>query len=190
MAPKKSSRKQIKKIPKVGKTIKKIKPAPKKVIPQRDTKARSKRVQEAIKAKSKIKKQPKRKVVKKVKVALKKAKAIVNKPVKVARKAKEPSGPKGYTPGEYAKFKEYKKDFNEKSIAALKSILQLNGTSRSGNKGELVEKCADGKVLGSIPRCDKCGGGWIKWNSKTGNYIYIYIYHTYVYHLLLQPYNK
>ena len=29
----------------------------------------------------------------------------------------------------------------------------------SGNKDELVYKCADGATLGRIPRCPKCFGG-------------------------------
>lgn len=40
----------------------------------------------------------------------------------------------------------------------------------SGNKDEMIEKIADGMVLGRIPRCPKCFGGRPKFNYKNGMY--------------------
>ena len=34
----------------------------------------------------------------------------------------------------------------------------------------MAEKCADGKILGQIPRCPECGGGRPKFNKDTGIY--------------------
>ena len=41
----------------------------------------------------------------------------------------------------------------------------------SGDKKALIEKVADGEILGSMPRCSKCGGGYLKWDNKKGTYI-------------------
>lgn len=46
----------------------------------------------------------------------------------------------------------------------------LNNQPRTGNKIELAEKCADGKILGQIPRCPNCGGGRPKFNKETSTY--------------------
>lgn len=40
----------------------------------------------------------------------------------------------------------------------------------SGNKDELIAKCADGIVLGRIPRCPNCFGGRPKYDYKNGTY--------------------
>jgi hypothetical protein len=42
--------------------------------------------------------------------------------------------------------------------------------SMSGNKDELIEKVADGRVLGRIPRCPKCFGGRPKFTFRAGTY--------------------
>ena len=38
----------------------------------------------------------------------------------------------------------------------------------SGNKGEVLEKLADGFALGAIPRCPHCFGGRPKFNKSNG----------------------
>lgn len=40
----------------------------------------------------------------------------------------------------------------------------------SGTKPELIEKIADGVILGVIPRCTNCFGGRPRFNIKTGTY--------------------
>lgn len=40
----------------------------------------------------------------------------------------------------------------------------------SGNKGEVLEKLADGFALGAIPRCPHCFGGRPKFNKSNGTY--------------------
>jgi hypothetical protein len=64
----------------------------------------------------------------------------------------------------------YEKEFNKKSIGQLKAILRENNQIMSGNKGDLVERCSQGKLLGALPCCSKCGGGKLKFNIKTGVY--------------------
>ena len=74
-------------------------------------------------------------------------------------KAEKPSGPKGYTSDEYNKYKDFVKLYSGKGNQFLKDLLRKNMQSMSGNKDELVYKCADGATLGRIPRCPKCFGG-------------------------------
>ena len=83
---------------------------------------------------------------------------------------KKHSGPRGYTPAEYVKFKELKAKFSEYSNQKLKDLLRSNLQSMSGNKDDLVYKCADGATLGQIPRCPKCFGGRPKWDYMKGTY--------------------
>jgi hypothetical protein len=61
-------------------------------------------------------------------------------------------------------------EYMGESVDALKQRLALNGQSKTGNKSELAEKCADGKVLGQIPHCPHCGGGRPKFSQETGTY--------------------
>lgn len=57
-----------------------------------------------------------------------------------------------------------------KSADDLKLLLAANVQSRTGNKIELAEKCADGKLLGKIPMCSSCGGGKLRFNRNNGLY--------------------
>ena len=49
-------------------------------------------------------------------------------------------------------------------------MLLANKMPRTGTKADLVEKIADGKVLGAITKCPFCGGGQPRFNNKTGEY--------------------
>ena len=40
----------------------------------------------------------------------------------------------------------------------------------TGNKDYLVEKIADGKIFGQIPRCPSCFGGRPKFDYHTSSY--------------------
>ena len=116
---------------------------------------------------------PKKAVRKVTKKAIKKVKSAPKRAVKKAppKKEKAPklrtakkskavaSGPKGYTAAEYERFKEFVKKFNGKTNQELKDLLRQNLQSMSGNKDDLVYKCADGATLGRIPRCPNCFGG-------------------------------
>lgn len=76
----------------------------------------------------------------------------------------------GYTTDQYNKYVEYKNKLSEKNNNELKEICRKNGQKVTGTKDELVERIADGKVLGAIPKCQSCGGGRPKWDAKSGTY--------------------
>ena len=76
----------------------------------------------------------------------------------------------GYTEEQMAKYKELKNEYYTKSIKELKSLLRLNQQSMTGTKDELVSKVADGEIKGAIPKCAKCGGGYLKYDYKTDIY--------------------
>lgn len=77
----------------------------------------------------------------------------------IQKKKAQKKGPLGYTPTEYQKYLAQKKRISDFSNQTLKDILKKNLQSMTGNKDELIEKVADGIVLGRIPRCPKCFGG-------------------------------
>lgn len=45
-----------------------------------------------------------------------------------------------------------------------------NNQTKTGTKGDLAEKCADGELLGRIPMCPECGGGKLRFRWQTGIY--------------------
>ena len=75
-----------------------------------------------------------------------------------------------YTADQYAKFKQYIQDLDEKKIPELKDMLRKNRMRVSGNKDKLIGMISDAKVLGVIPKCPACGGGWPKLCPKTLTY--------------------
>ena len=77
---------------------------------------------------------------------------------------------KGYTTDQYNKFNKLKSELESSTINELKDILRKNGQKVTGTKPELIDRVADGKVLGAIPKCPSCGGGRPKWDAKTGKY--------------------
>ena len=70
----------------------------------------------------------------------------------------------------YYRYKKAVAEFSDMKNDKMKEYLKLNMQSRSGNKDELVRKCADGATLGAIPRCHTCGGGFLRFDQKTGVY--------------------
>jgi hypothetical protein len=63
-----------------------------------------------------------------------------------------------------------KEKFEDYSNQKLKDLLRSNLQSMTGNKDELILKCADGATLGRIPRCPKCFGGRPKFDFHKGTY--------------------
>ena len=142
------------------------KATPKKAVPKA-SKAKPAPKKKVVKKKAVIKKPPVKKVAKKPF----KSPAPKVRPAPAPKKKKAaPSGPKGYTPDEYTNFQAHVRAFNGKSNQALKDLLRKNLQSMSGNKDELVYKCADGATLGRIPRCPNCFGGRPKFDHKKGTY--------------------
>eukprot|EP00826_Nyctotherus_ovalis_P007646 TRINITY_DN11941_c0_g1_i4.p1 TRINITY_DN11941_c0_g1~~TRINITY_DN11941_c0_g1_i4.p1 ORF type:complete len:188 (-),score=71.56 TRINITY_DN11941_c0_g1_i4:154-717(-) len=104
-------------------------------------------------------------------VPLKSAEAKEAPPAKAKAKAKEEKDEYlGYTPDELAKYREYKELYAGMTNNKLKLILKANHQSQTGTKDILIRKVADGKVLGAMPRCTKCGGGYLKWSIREGKY--------------------
>eukprot|EP01022_Parablepharisma_sp_SALTPOND_P028451 TRINITY_DN70993_c1_g1_i1.p12 TRINITY_DN70993_c1_g1~~TRINITY_DN70993_c1_g1_i1.p12 ORF type:complete len:225 (-),score=36.19 TRINITY_DN70993_c1_g1_i1:91-765(-) len=174
------SRGKVAKVSKLAKKSKGIKKAAKPV----------KKVKVVKKPVKKIQKKPTRKLVKAVKgkkgvaaksKAIKKAPLTKKSSLSTKVKVKKPAAVKpkkerkeatyaGYTPDELKKYKELIVENMKLSNDKLKAILRANAQSMSGDKKMLVEKVADGEVLGAMPRCGKCGGGFLKWDNKKGIY--------------------
>ena len=86
------------------------------------------------------------------------------------RKKKVEAGWKGYTKKQLEEFKEMKGKLEGMGMEELKSLCRKNDQKVTGKKGELVERVADGRILGRIPKCSSCGGGHLRFNPKTGSY--------------------
>lgn len=86
------------------------------------------------------------------------------------RQRKAGEGWKGYTTKQMEEFREMKKQLAGVTMEELKSMCRKNDQKVTGNKGELVERVADGRVLGRIPKCSSCGGGHLRFNAKSGFY--------------------
>lgn len=75
-----------------------------------------------------------------------------------------------YDATQYKNYLEFRKELNEKGTEELKKMLKANDQTCTGNKGDLIDKVADGRVLGKIPRCTNCYGGRLRFNYKNGVY--------------------
>lgn len=64
---------------------------------------------------------------------------------------------------EMLKLRSYKND-------DLKKILKQNEQILSGKKEDLIERCAEGLVLGAIPKCPTCSKRVLRFDRETGNY--------------------
>jgi len=58
--------------------------------------------------------------------------------------------------------------FNSAGIPALKENLRENNQKVGGNKPELVARCVDGAMYGSLPRCPDCGAGRLQVRYPAG----------------------
>lgn len=77
---------------------------------------------------------------------------------------------KGYTAAQYADFKSQLESLSSLSNEELKQICRKNDQKTTGTKAELMDRAADGRVLGRIPKCGACGGGRLRFNPKSGAY--------------------
>ncbi|CAD7938220.1 unnamed protein product [Amoebophrya sp. A25] len=71
---------------------------------------------------------------------------------------------------EYAAIKEVKGEIAKKSVAQLAEMLSRNGLPKNGPKMELIERVAENRVLGVLPRCQLCPEekGRLLWNRADG----------------------
>lgn len=65
---------------------------------------------------------------------------------------------------ERKKYQEYEEYYSGMTNNEMKAILKINDQKMSGKKLELIERCADGKLYGGIPKCEECGGGRLQVN--------------------------
>ncbi|CAD8156675.1 unnamed protein product [Paramecium octaurelia] len=167
-----------KKVPKkiVKKETKKVVPAKKKVVsrkPQKNIVVKAAPVKKVVPKKAKAVAPAKKQVSKKQNVKEQKDdKKKVLKPVapKADAQPKVPVKFAAYTLDQYQAYQKAIKDWSSKTNQEIKDNLRKNLQSMSGNKDELLNKIADGIVLGSIPRCPHCYGGRPKYNQSTGTY--------------------
>ena len=59
-------------------------------------------------------------------------------------------------------------DLQEFSVLGLKEMLRKNAQKVSGTKYELINRIADCKMYGCMPRCTSCGGGHLRVIYKNG----------------------
>eukprot|EP01053_Blabericola_migrator_P001940 Blabericola_migrator_1__1939@NODE_1528_length_4336_cov_126_766222_g1004_i0_p3_GENE_NODE_1528_length_4336_cov_126_766222_g1004_i0NODE_1528_length_4336_cov_126_766222_g1004_i0_p3_ORF_typecomplete_len264_score67_33zfPARP/PF00645_18/1_8e16zfPARP/PF00645_18/2_5e03PADR1/PF08063_12/6_4e03PADR1/PF08063_12/2_7e14SAP/PF02037_27/0_0012BUD22/PF09073_10/0_003TF_Zn_Ribbon/PF08271_12/1_8e03TF_Zn_Ribbon/PF08271_12/0_061Zn_Tnp_IS1595/PF12760_7/47Zn_Tnp_IS1595/PF12760_7/0_73Uteroglobin/PF01099_17/2_5e03Uteroglobi len=57
-----------------------------------------------------------------------------------------------------------------KTKAQLVTMLKENEQKTSGKKDELIERCAEGMVLGGLPICPTCEKAKVAFNKNTGEY--------------------
>ncbi|CAD8073699.1 unnamed protein product [Paramecium sonneborni] len=170
-----------KKVPK--KLVKKVQPkktvlAKKKVVVKKTQKklvVKAVPVKKVVPKKAKVapaKKQVSKKQNAKEQKVDKQSKSKVLKPVtpKADATPKVPGKFAAYTLDQYQAYLKAIKDWSSKTNQEIKDNLRKNLQSMTGNKDELLNKIADGIVLGSIPRCPHCFGGRPKFNQATGSY--------------------
>ncbi|PFH38752.1 poly(ADP-ribose) polymerase and DNA-Ligase Zn-finger region domain-containing protein [Besnoitia besnoiti] len=56
------------------------------------------------------------------------------------------------------------------TVPRLKEILRLNDQKISGSKNNLVQRVAEGEVLGAIPKCPECSNGFLRFDQNSGVY--------------------
>eukprot|EP00054_Salpingoeca_dolichothecata_P038902 m.14747 g.14747 ORF g.14747 m.14747 type:complete len:229 (-) comp9318_c0_seq1:100-786(-) len=157
-------------------TAKKRKETPKKKVPAKKAKASPKKKVAATKKTkaTKAKPQAKPKTAPK-KPTSKSRSAPAPSPPKPAEKPKKPKKPTiADTPAyknEKAVYDKLYEEFAAKQVPELKDLLRKNDMKVTGNKHELLDRCADGKQFGALPRCPKCSGGKlrVKYAQKHGH---------------------
>jgi len=64
----------------------------------------------------------------------------------------------------------YIQEYSSLNVNELKELLAKNRQVKTGSRGELLNRCAEAKLLGGLGNCPKCMGGRLKFNIKTGEY--------------------
>lgn len=88
---------------------------------------------------------------------IKKQKSGAKKPADVAAEDPTKYKPGGYTEEERKEYEDFKKEYVGFSVPELKAMLAYNQQPQNGTKDEILERVADGWMLGSIPKCPECG---------------------------------
>ncbi|CBZ49549.1 putative poly(ADP)-ribose polymerase domain-containing protein [Neospora caninum Liverpool] len=59
---------------------------------------------------------------------------------------------------------------SQETVARLKEILRRNNQKISGTKDDLVQRAAEGEVMGAIPKCPECSEGFLRFDHNSGVY--------------------
>jgi len=71
---------------------------------------------------------------------------------------------------EFAAVKQVKQEIAKKTVAQLQAMLVTNKMAKSGPKADLIEKIAEAKVMGVLPKCYVCDyKGTLKWSRMDGS---------------------
>ncbi|CAD7933017.1 unnamed protein product [Amoebophrya sp. A120] len=70
---------------------------------------------------------------------------------------------------EFAAIKIVKEEIRKKTVAQLGAMLATNKLAKSGPKQELIDRVAEGRVLGVLPKCFVCEKGSLKWSRTDGS---------------------
>lgn len=95
---------------------------------------------------------------------------VVNRRRKQRRNYTRPVEINGYNNPQYAVYKRACETLVSKTFLELKEICKKNEQLVSGSKLDLVERVADGRTLGRIPKCGVCGIGVLRFNQRSGRY--------------------
>jgi len=76
----------------------------------------------------------------------------------------------GYTKEQFEEFNRIKEDIITLTAKDLKNELARNHQPITGRKDELVDRVADGRLLGAIPKCPSCLYGYLHFDKDTGIY--------------------
>ncbi len=78
---------------------------------------------------------------------------------------------KGLTAEQNAQYLTFCELYDNKKTDELRDLLRQNHSRVSGNKKILVERCAEGKLLGVLPLCTSCKKGYIHLDWKKKKYV-------------------
>lgn len=74
------------------------------------------------------------------------------------------------TTTQFKKVQKLEEELSPKTTAQLQAELTKNSQVQSGKKEELVQRVAEGRVLGALPPCPKCKYGQVHWSRHGGWY--------------------
>ena len=77
----------------------------------------------------------------------------------------------GYTEDQYLKYLSLIKKYTTKTSEELVEAIKINTDYITGDHKSLLDRVVDGEVLGCIPKCPKCGKGYLKYNYKLDVYL-------------------
>lgn len=87
-------------------------------------------------------------------------------PVPASPKKSPKNSKSAETAARKKKFKQACASLGNLTVADLKAILKRNNQRVTGNKEQLQIMVGDGMLNGGLPKCSKCGGGYLHYNKS------------------------